>query len=63
MTKKQRFLTKTLHSFLIPSDYSEFFQELQSRIQTAQIKASALVNLELTTLYWDIGQKLSKKTD
>ena len=46
----------------VPLDYSDFLKDLKSRIQTAQLKAAASVNLELTSLYWDIGQKLSKKT-
>ena len=46
----------------VPSDYSDFLNSLKSRIQTAQLKAAASVNLELTSLYWDIGQSLVKKT-
>jgi len=46
----------------IPIDYSDFLDGLKSRIQTAQLKAAASVNLELTSLYWDIGQSLLKKT-
>ena len=46
----------------VPSDYSDFLNGLKSRIQTAQLKAVASVNLELTSLYWDIGQSLLKKT-
>lgn len=46
----------------VPSDYSDFLKEVKSRIQIAQLKAAASVNLELTSLYWDIGQGLSKKT-
>lgn len=46
----------------VPSDYSDFLNGLKSRIQTAQLKAAASVNLELTSLYWDIGQNLLKKT-
>jgi predicted nuclease of restriction endonuclease-like (RecB) superfamily len=46
----------------VPSDYSDFFNSLKSRIQTAQLQAAASVNLELTSLYWDIGQRLLKKT-
>lgn len=45
-----------------PSGYSDFLQEVKSRIQTAQLKAAASVHLELTSLYWDIGHRLSKKT-
>lgn len=35
---------------------------MKSRIQAAQLKAAALVNIELTTLYWDVGQRLSKRS-
>ena len=44
----------------VPLDYSNFLNSLKSRIQTAQLKAAASVNLELTSLYWDIGQRLKK---
>lgn len=49
-------------SSLVPLDYSEFLIEIKSQIQTAQLKAAASVNRELTSLYWDIGKKLSRKT-
>jgi predicted nuclease of restriction endonuclease-like (RecB) superfamily len=52
----------TISQSKIPSDYSDFLNGLKSRIQTAQLKAAASVNLELTSLYWDIGQSLLKKT-
>lgn len=43
----------------VPLDYSDFPNGLKSRIQTAQLKAAASVNLELTSLYWDIGQAIA----
>lgn len=46
----------------IPSDYFNFLKQVKSRIQTAQLKAAASVHLELTSLYWDIGHRLLKKT-
>ena len=46
----------------MPSDYPEFLKELKSSIRTAQLRAASLVNFELMSLYWNIGQRLSKKT-
>ena len=63
MTKKvQKSVVVKVSESKIPSDYSDFLNGLKSRIQTAQLQAAALVNLELTSLYWDIGQNLLKKT-
>lgn len=61
--KPTKSLTKTTIRSSIPSGYSEFLKVLKSRIETAQLRAAASVNIELTTLYWDIGQRLSKKTN
>jgi|GEM_PF-2443160 len=44
-------LAPTVSQSKIPSDYSDFLNGLKSRIQTAQLKAAASVNLELTSLY------------
>lgn len=60
--KAETSLATTTLQAQVPSDYSEVLNELKSRIQTAQLKAAASVNLEMTVLYWDIGQRLSKKT-
>ena len=63
MVKKPKTsLATTILQSQVPSNYSEVLNELKSKIQTAQLKAVASVNLEMTSLYWDIGQKLSKKT-
>ena len=63
MAKKVKIpLVATVSQSKVPSDYSDFLNGLKSRIQTAQLKAAASVNLELTSLYWDIGQSLLKKT-
>src|SRR3990167_5349955 len=55
-------LAKVTSRLQMPSDYPDFLKELKSSIRTAQLRAASLVNLELTSLYWNIGQKLSKKT-
>ena len=38
--------------------YGEFFADLKSRIQTAQVRASVAVNRELVLLYWQIGREI-----
>jgi len=43
------------------SDYKQFIQELKSKIQTSQIKASIKVNEELLKLYWQIAQMIVAK--
>jgi len=43
------------------SDYKKFIQELKSKIQTSQIKASIKVNEELLKLYWQIAQMIVAK--
>ncbi len=62
MTKKMKKVLVLKAQAKIPTDYSEFLNDLKFRIQTAQLKAVASVNQELTSLYWDIGHRLSKKT-
>jgi len=62
MKKPTKSLIKTAIQSSVPSDYSKFLKDLKSRIQIAQLKAAASVNMEMTKLYWDIGQRLSKKT-
>ena len=38
--------------------YAQFFADLKSRIQTAQVRASVAVNRELVLLYWQIGRDI-----
>lgn len=45
----------------VPPDYPDFLKKLKSTIQNAQLKAAISVNLKMTSLYWDIGQRLLKK--
>jgi predicted nuclease of restriction endonuclease-like (RecB) superfamily len=40
---------------LVPSDYTQAFDEIKRRVRAAQYEALKAVNLELITLYWDIG--------
>jgi predicted nuclease of restriction endonuclease-like (RecB) superfamily len=45
----------------LPVGYSEFLDDLKSRIRLAQIKAALSVNRELTALYWHIGRMLVER--
>jgi predicted nuclease of restriction endonuclease-like (RecB) superfamily len=43
------------------SDYRDFINEIKSKIQQAQIKASVKVNQELIKLYWSVGKMIVEK--
>lgn len=43
--------------------YEEGVSSIKERIQRARVKASMLVNSELTLLYWDIGHDILEKQD
>lgn len=45
------------------SPYILFFEQLKSRVQQAQLKASLAVNSELIFLYWDIGKSIVEKQE
>jgi predicted nuclease of restriction endonuclease-like (RecB) superfamily len=40
----------------IPEDYQKTFEEIKTRIRSAQYEALKAVNRELIALYWDIGR-------
>lgn len=42
----------------LPPDYASWLGELKSRIHAAQQRASRAVNLELVTLYWQLGRDI-----
>jgi predicted nuclease of restriction endonuclease-like (RecB) superfamily len=42
----------------LPDDYEALLQDLKSRIQQAQLRASTSVNRELLLLYWKIGSDI-----
>jgi predicted nuclease of restriction endonuclease-like (RecB) superfamily len=48
-------------SLQLPSGYSEFLQDLKSRIRAGQVRAAFAVNRELVLLYWSIGRELSQR--
>lgn len=43
-------------SHILPSDYQDSLVEIKTKIHEAQYRALKAVNIELTTLYWDIGK-------
>jgi predicted nuclease of restriction endonuclease-like (RecB) superfamily len=45
------------------SDYASFLASIKTQIQTARIKAARVVNKELITLYWKIGEMVVKKQE
>jgi predicted nuclease of restriction endonuclease-like (RecB) superfamily len=46
---------------LAPDSYAQFFADLKSRIQAAQLRASLAVNRELVLLYWQIGRDILER--
>jgi predicted nuclease of restriction endonuclease-like (RecB) superfamily len=46
---------------IVPKNYSALFEEIKSRIHTAQIKAAISVNRELIKLYWHIGESIVER--
>lgn len=45
------------------SNYATFLEQLKSKVQQAQLKASLAVNSELIQLYWDIGKSIVEKQE
>ena len=43
--------------------YAQFFADLKSRIQAAQLRASVAVNRELVLLYWQIGRDILERQE
>jgi hypothetical protein len=44
-----------------PSAYARLLEEIESRLRTAQIKASLSVNRQLIELYWQIGKSIVER--
>jgi predicted nuclease of restriction endonuclease-like (RecB) superfamily len=45
------------------SPYALFLEQLKTRVQQAQLKASLAVNSELIQLYWDMGKSIVEKQE
>lgn len=54
--------TKTINS-IVTNDYVEFLRAIRSRIHSAQIAASRILNKGLVGLYWSIGRDIVEKQD
>ncbi len=46
---------------IVSHEYKNFIQEIKSKIQSSQIKASLKVNEELLRLYWDLAKMIVDK--
>jgi len=46
---------------LIPADYAALLAEVKERVRTAQYAALRAVNIELVSLYWDIGRTIEER--
>jgi predicted nuclease of restriction endonuclease-like (RecB) superfamily len=45
----------------LPADYPRILRDLKDRIQRAQTKAAHAINLELVSLYWEIGSMILQR--
>ncbi len=43
------------------TEYKDFIESVKSKIQSSQIKAAVLVNVEFLKLYWDLAQNIVEK--
>ncbi len=48
---------------LLDNSYKEWFEQLKSKIQSAQLKAAIAVNSQLLQLYWELGKDIVKKQE
>src|SRR3989338_8010876 len=53
---------KTKNS-IVTNDYVEFLGSIRSRIRSAQISASRILNKGLVGLYWSIGKDIALKQE
>ena len=47
--------------FVVTDEYKSWIEEIKSKIQSSQIKASVKVNYEMLDLYWQIGKDITEK--
>ena len=45
----------------LPSDYAELLSSVKERVRSAQYAALKAVNVELVSLYWDIGRMIVER--
>jgi len=54
---------KTLVSAILPESYTNFLEEIKSKILQSQVRASIAVNRELIQLHWWIGSEIFKRQE
>ena len=47
--------------FVVTDEYKLWIEEIKSKIQSSQIRASVKVNYEMLDLYWQIGKDITEK--
>lgn len=47
--------------FVVTDEYKSWIEEIKSKIQSSQIRASVKVNYEMLDLYWQIGKDITEK--
>jgi predicted nuclease of restriction endonuclease-like (RecB) superfamily len=50
-----------MHEKIVPGEYISFLSTVKARIQAARITAAQVVNKELISLYWSIGELIRKQ--
>lgn len=50
-------------SIILPESYSNFLEDIKSRIRQSQIKAAIAVNQELIQLHWWIGSEIARRQE
>lgn len=50
-------------NLLLPNDYSLWRKGIETLIDTAKLKAAINVNMELLSLYWNIGKQILDKQE
>ena len=43
---------------VVPAGYAELLSELKAQVRAARTRATRIVNTEMLTLYWSIGQTI-----
>jgi hypothetical protein len=57
-TKNSLEKESTLH---LDKEYLDFFKEIKTKLQYAQIKAALAANTEQIRFYWELGSNIAKQ--
>ncbi|MBX9152285.1 DUF1016 N-terminal domain-containing protein, partial [Rhodococcus qingshengii] len=47
----------------LPADYAQLLDHLKSHVRQARVRATRIVNTELLSLYWDIGNAIVQRQE